>query len=115
MRKTRRSEIRIYVITEQSEIGAWEPTGEGFAREGAADDRVDELTQKKLASYAAPFQLCKLLGLDEEAIDAMSEAKRLKAIKAADKDHVSDVVEEVQCGSMYSYDVIDVKDAKWVK
>lgn len=103
------------MITEQSEIGAWEPTGEGFAREEAASDRIDEMTQKKLAADAAPFQLCKLLDLDEETIDAMSEAERLKAIKAADKDHVSDVVEEVQCGSMYSYDTITVKDAKWVK
>ena len=64
---------------------------------------------------AAPSQLCKLLNLDADTIDAMSEAKLLKTIKAADQDYMSDVAGEVQCGGMYSYDELDVKDAKWVK
>lgn len=104
----------IYVITEQSEIGAWESTGEAFAEEETASKRIDELTAKKLAWEAAPSQLCKLLKLDEDAIDAMSEAKLLKAIKASDQDYMSDVAGEVQCGGMYSCDEIDVKDAEWV-
>lgn len=107
--------MKIYAITEQSEIGAWESTGEAFAEEDTASKRVSELTQKKLSTYAAPSQLCKLLCIDEDAIHAMSEAKLLKTIKASDQDYMSDVAGEVQCGGMYSYDELDVKDAKWVK
>lgn len=107
--------MRIYAITEQSEIGAWESTGEAFAEKDTASKRVDELTAERLASHSEPSELCELLGLDEDTIHAMSEAELLKAIKASDQDYMSDVAGNVQCGGMYSYDELDVKDAKWVK